>query len=520
MNIAQVSSKHKKVGVPVTDAVANLYPDAPRVDIGGVPHIVLPHLPTETFMLRQLGFDVPAPIVAHYEWPHPPGKPPFDVQKKTCAMLTMSTRAYVLNGMGTGKTACALWSWDYLRTHNLAGKMLVDAPLSTLSFTWAREVFGVLPHRKYAVLHGTRAQRLARLADPDVEIFIVNHDGIKTINEALEARADIDTLVIDELAAYRNGGTARSKAMGKMAKRFRWVWGMTGEPIPNCPTDVWAQAKIITPDRVPKYYGAFRKDLMHQLAPFRWVPKTDSIDKAFAALQPAVRYTLEDVTELPEFIERTVDIEMGPQQKKIYKQLVDHCHAAVKSGEITAVNAGVVMSKLLQVSLGWVYTKDGTTASLDNEQRLDALIDSVNGSNRKVLVFVPFKHALAGISQALTKEGIEHAVVSGDTPASERSQVFNLFQNTDKYKVIAAHPQCLAHGITLTAADTVIWFGPVTSLEIFNQANARIRRVGQQHKQLYLKFCATPVEKKIYAMLDGKQNVQARLLELFEEAST
>jgi SNF2 family DNA or RNA helicase len=114
-------------------------------------------------------------------------------------------------------------------------------------------------------------------------------------------------------------------------------------------------------------------------------------------------------------------------------------------------------------------------------------------------------------------EGIEHAVVDGDTPATKRSEIFNLFQNTNKYRVILAHPQCLAHGITLTAADTVIWFAPVTSLEIYDQANHRIRRVGQQHKQLVLHLQSTPVEKKIYAMLRSKQKVQDKLLKLFED---
>ena len=136
-----------------------------------------------------------------------------------------------------------------------------------------------------------------------------------------------------------------------------------------------------------------------------------------------------------------------------------------------------------------------------------------------MLVFAPFKHALRGISAAFTSEGIEHATVSGDTSANERAQIFNAFQNTTKYKVLLAHPQCLAHGITLTAADTVIWFAPVTSLEIYEQACARIRRVGQKHKQLFLHLQSTPVERRIYALLQRKQKVQEKFLELFEEAS-
>ena len=177
------------------------------------------------------------------------------------------------------------------------------------------------------------------------------------------------------------------------------------------------------------------------------------------------------------------------------------------------------MNKLLQVSTGWVYTSDGRTVSLDNNTRIQALIDAVNSTDRKVLVFAPFKHALAGISAALTKEGIEHATVSGDTPMGERSEVFNLFQNTSKYHVINAHPQCLAHGVTLTAADTIIWFAPITSNETYEQANMRIRRIGQKHKQLILHLQSTPVERRIYALLRQQQQIQGRLLELFEDAT-
>ena len=326
-------------------------------------------------------------------------------------------------------------------------------------------------------------------------------------------------LCIDELAVFRNGGASRTKEMRKLANRMEWVWGMTGSPIPTSPTDVWAQAQLVTPTRVPKYFGRFRDELMTKVTNFKFVPKPDAVDKAFATLQPAVRFTLDDVVELPDRVDRTIDVDLGPKQAKVYKALVEQCYAAVQSKEITAANAGAVMMKLLQVSTGWVYTKDRQIVPLDNDKRVTATIDAINATDRKVLVFAPFKHALQGISEALTSEGIEHAVVSGDTSANERSQVFNLFQNTEKYRVIVAHPQCLAHGITLTAADTVIWFAPVTSLEIYDQANHRIRRVGQKHKQLVLHLQSTPIEKKIYRMLQNKQRVQDSLLELFEEDS-
>lgn len=512
-----VSPKHRVIGVPYAVNVKNLFPAAKEIQHKGAPTLILPHGPTETLMLRNLGFDVPAPILSHYEWPGT--FEPFDVQKKTCALLTLNSRAYVLNDLGTGKTKALLLAWDYLRSNNLAGKLLILAPLSTLEFTWVKEVFQTLPHRKCVVLHGSKAKRLARLADHDVEIFILNHDGVEVILNELMARPDIDTLGIDELAVYRNAGTDRTKATIKLAHRMRWAWGMTGRPIPRAPTDVFGQAKILTPNTVPKYFGRLRDDLMLKVSDFIWKPKNDAAERAFACLQPAVRYSIDDVVELPDLVERTVEVGMGVQQLTVYKHLAKDCYAKLQAGEITAANAGVVMMKLLQVATGWVYMRDRAVATLDNEQRLDQFISDIDNSNRKVLAFVPFKHALAGLSGILNEEKIDHACVSGDTPAGERAMTFNMFQSTERYKVLLAHPQCLAHGITLTAADTIIWFGPVTSLEIFEQANARIRRVGQKHKQLVLKYQGTPVEKKIYGMLAAHQQIQNRLLELFEDAS-
>lgn len=513
----QVSPKHRLVGVPYAENIRNLFPGAQEMVVhtagGDARHLLLPHAPTETFLLRKLGYDVPSPILTHYDWRD--GQP-FNSQKSTAALLTLEQRAYVLNGMGTGKTKSALWAFDYLRSNNVCGKMLVSAPLSTLSFTWAREIFNTLPHVKCAVLHGSKEQRLAKLNDPTVDIFIINHDGHKVILPELLARKDINVLLIDELAVFRNGSSSRTKEMCILANSMAWVWGMTGSPIPTSPTDAWAQARIVTPHRVPKFFGRYREDLMSKITAFKWHPKNDAVDKAFATLQPSVRFTLDDVVELPECIERFVDVEMGPKQGKIYKALLDQCYAAVQSQEITAANAGAVMVKLLQVSTGWVYAKDKSIVPLDNNKRIEALMDAINATDRKVLVFAPFKHALKGISAALTSEGIEHATVDGDTSENQRAQIFNLFQNTNKYQVLLAHPQCLAHGITLTAAATVIWFAPVTSLEIYEQANARIRRVGQKHKQLVLHLQSTPVEKKIYKMLQGKQKVQNALLKLFE----
>ena len=511
-----ISPKHRVVGVPYRPEFDHIFPKAKRVTLKGNDLVIVPHGHRVTNYLRSLGIDVPAPVTSQYDWE---GGEPFAVQMKTAAMLTTNERAYVLNGMGTGKTKAALWAWRFLNRVGEANKLLVVAPLSTLNFTWAKEVFQTLPGVRVQVLHGSKKKRLERLGDTTADIYVVNHDGLGVIATALATRPDIDACILDELAVYRNGGTGRTKVTRQVTKRMRWLWGMTGSPTPNEPTDAWSQCSIITPHTVPKYFNRFRDEVMHKITQFKFAPKEGALDRVYEVMQPSVRYTLDDVVELPDLVERTIDIEMGPKQAKVYKQMEEHAHAMVAANEITAMNAGAVLMKLLQISTGYVYSKDKAVVALDNDERLTALVDMVNSSDRKVIVFAPFVHALDGIAARLTSEGYDIRKVSGATPKSERDEVFNLFQNTGKIKVLVAHPQCMAHGITLTAADTIIWFAPIPNLEIFEQANARIRRVGQKHKQQVLMFQATKAEKKMYAKLRAKQRVQNALLEMFEDGS-
>lgn len=512
-----ISGRHGVVGVPPRPDLEGLFPTSQRVTYQGSPLMILAHDPYTTRLLRNMGFEVPAPILAQYDWE---GGTPFDAQKQTAALLTTHDRAYVLNGMGTGKTKAALWAWRYLNRQALAQKALVVAPLSTLNFTWGREIFSTLPGVRYTVLHGTKAKRLARLADPEIDIYIVNHDGLAVVAEALSLRADIDTLILDELAVYRNGSSQRAKVTRKVASKFRWVWGMTGSPTPNAPTDAWGQCSIVTPSSVPKYFTRFRDDVMNRVTQFKWTPKPDALDRVHEVMQPAVRFTLDDVVELPDLIERTVDVELGPTQAKVYDQMEKEAFVAVRSGQITAMNAGVVLSKLLQIACGWVYTTDRKVAALDGDGRVQAMLDAIEASDKKVIVFVPFVHALDGIAKHLTDAGIDVRTVSGDTPRSERDQIFNLFQNTSAVRVLAAHPQCMSHGLTLTAANTIIWFSPTMSLETFEQANARVRRFGQKSKQQILMLQGTKAERQMYARLRAKQKVQNALLDLFNETTT
>jgi SNF2 family DNA or RNA helicase len=468
--------------------------------------------------LRKVGAIAHPPVLSSgYDYC---GGTPFDIQKKTVELLTDNPRCYVLNSMGTGKTKAALWAFDYLRRRGSAHKLLVVAPLSTLTFTWAREIMETVPHYKVGLLHASsKNKRLEVLDDKTVDIYIINHDGVGLLVHELVSRKDIDVLCIDELAVFRNK-SQRTKAMAHLAAAKGIVWGMTGSPTPNAPTDVWNQAKVITPHTVPKFFGQFRDLVMLKVSQFKWVAKKDANQKAMAALQPQVRFTLDDIMELPSFVSRQQQTEMGKHQAEVYKAIRLAAYAETQQGTITAANAGAIVNKLLQISLGWVYKSNGSEVTLDGTDRLDSLVDVIQSGSHKTIVYVPYKHALRGVVERLTADGISVEQVDGETTPKDRNRIFNAFQREAEPVVLAAHPKCVAHGVTLTAADTIVWFGPMASSEIYEQANARIRRVGQQHKQLFLHFWATPMERRIYSLLTKKILQQDDLLKLLEDQST
>jgi SNF2 family DNA or RNA helicase len=511
-----ISHQHKAVIVKYRADVAALFPHALRLQYDGTDMLAMPHGLDETRMLRNLDLNVPAPIVEHYNYPG--DQRPFDKQVLTTALMTMNPRAYVLNKMGTGKTKAALWAFDYLRTQGRARKMLVAAPLSTLSFVWEQEAVRTLHGCRVQILHGDAAQRLKRLRT-EADIYVVNHDGLKLspLYNELMRRRDIDTICIDEAAVFRNAKAVMSKAAQAVCQERAWVWGMTGSPTPTAPTDAFGLSRLITPQRSPRSFTHFRQETMLQVSQFKWVPRSDAAQVVAKLLQPSVCFSLDDVTELPPLIERVVPVAQGQRQRAAYKELQNNASVLLREGRITAQNGGIVLNKMLQISCGAVYMDDGGTALLDNDARLQAMIDIIESTDRKVIVFSAYKHVQACIEAALFKHKIDNALVNGSVAMGRRNEVFTAFQNTDRISVLNAHPECMAHGLTLTAADTIIWFGPIASLEIYEQANARIRRVGQTAKQQVFKLQGTTAERATYARLDQRRSIQDTVLDLLSD---
>ncbi len=500
--------------------VTTVIPTAVTIQHNGQPLVVLPHRPDETRVLRNLGFDVPDPMPIHYQWPKVAGRhDPFAAQRETASFLAMHSRAFCLNGMGTGKTNSALWAYDYLRRTKQVKKMLVVCPLSTMERTWADSVFQTFPHLDAVVLHGSRERR-RKLLEQDVHIYIINHDGLNTVKDALAKRPDIDLIVVDELALARNSSTERWKALNEICNKqgTRRVWGMTGSPTPNAPTDAWAQCRLVTPDNplVPKYFSAFRDKVMRQLTQFKWVPRQDAAQTIHEMMQPAIRFSLDDCTDLPEQLHVTRDVELTKEQDKAYKDMLSKLATEYAGGQILAVNEAVKANKLIQIACGVAYGTNGEEVCIPSKPRIDELKEIIEQSEGKVIVFVPLTAALQSVASELQQE-FSVEVVHGETSKSERDRIFGAFQKQPDPRVLVANAATMSHGLTLTAATTIVWYAPVHSNEIYEQACARVRRPGQTRTTLIVHIAGTEMERRVYKRLQDKQSMQGLLLDLMRE---
>ena len=513
--ITYVTPDGKHIAVPWHEGLANAVPHAREFPWQGMRMLVMPNAPEEARVARNLGVQVPAPILTRYDWA---GSKPWDIQRTTAALLTESPRCYVLSSMGTGKSRAVLYAADWLMRQGLARRMLIVAPLSTLTPVWEREIFNLMLRRKVRVLYGVREKRL-KLLDEGTDVCIVNHHGVRVIGKAIED-AGFDIVVFDELAVYRNKSTELWKTATTVvcAPSTKWVWGLTGSPTPNAPTDAWAQVKLLTPANTTRTFTAFQDMTMRKLSQFRWIPRPEANQIVQAAMSPSVRYTREDVMELPpcSLVERAVALD--PDAAKAYQLLYLKARMLTQQGDsISAVNEGVLQSKLLQVSCGFIYTDKKTVYALPAKGRLNALEEILGETDRKVIVLVPFIHALTGVATHLRSKGYDIAVVHGGTSRSSRDKVFTEFQTRASPRIIVAHPQTLAHGLTLTEANVMIWYSPTTSHEVYEQANARINRPGQTTKTLIVHMIGTPVERATYARLKTKARMQSCLLDLFKQ---
>jgi SNF2 family DNA or RNA helicase len=237
-------------------------------------------------------------------------------------------------------------------------------------------------------------------------------------------------------------------------------------------------------------------------------------------LQPAIRFEKKDCLDLPDVTYMEREAPLTKMQMSYYKLLKDEMLFEAAGEEVSAVNAATKINKLLQISGGAVYTDTGEIIEFDVSNRLTAVLEVIEEASHKVLVFVPFTHTIELLRERLEKEGISCDVINGKVPVNRRSEIVQEFQTRKDPHVLIIQPQAASHGLTLTAANTVIWYAPVTSVETYLQANARINRPGQKNNMTVVHIRGSDVEAKLYHMLQHNITNHEKIIDLYRQIAT
>jgi len=457
--------------------------------------------------------NVPSPILGMYDWPG--YYRPFAHQKDTASFLTLHKRAYCFNEQGTGKTGSVIWAADYLLKIGVIKRILVICPLSIMQSAWQNDLFRFAMHRTVAIAHGYSREKRISAINSDAEFVIINFDGIQIVKDAID-KGGFDLIVIDEANAIKTVSTTRWKTLNAIVKPDTWLWMLTGTPASQAPTDAYGLARMMSPSSVPRFYGSFRDMVMQKITQFKWIPKPSSEQVVHDVLQPAIRFTKEECLDLPEMTYVTRDVPLTPQQLKYYEIIRKNMLVSAAGEDITTINAAANLNKLLQLSCGAVYADSGEVVAFDSSNRISALKEVIEEASHKVLVFVPYRHAIEIVTAELRKDGIATEVINGSVSATRRTEIFADFQTTDSPRVLVIQPQAASHGVTLTAANVVVWFAPITSVETYLQANARVHRAGQHNPCTVVRLQGSPVEKKMYKMLESKVDIHTKIIDLYK----
>jgi superfamily II DNA or RNA helicase len=414
----------------------------------------------------------------------------------------------------TGKTMSVIWAADYLMTKKVIKRVLVICPLSIMDPAWRADLFKTAMHRRVDIAHGAKDKRI-KVINSDAEFVIINYDGIEIVANEI-AKGGFDLIVCDEASALKTPTTNRWKTLNSLINQHTWLWLLTGTPAAQSPMDAYGLAKMLRPDSVPRYIGAFRDQVMIKLTQFKYVPRPEAQKIVHKVLQPAIRYTKEECLDLPELVYTERDTPITPQQRKYYDLLKKEMLFEAAGEEVSAVNAAVKMNKLLQISSGAAYTDTGEVIEFDCSVRLKEMVEIVQQSSHKTLIFANFKHGIVTIKRHLDSLGITSEIIHGGVSANNRTKIFNKFQMEKDPQVLIIQPKAAAHGVTLHAANTIIWWGPITSTETYLQANARVHRQGQKNPCTVVHLVGSAVERSLYTSLSNKTEAQNTLLNMYK----
>ena len=268
-------------------------------------------------------------------------------------------------------------------------------------------------------------------------------------------------------------------------------------------------------------FTAFRDKTMYQVNKFRWKAKSVATKVVSDEMQPCIRFSRDECLDLPDLAVIDYKVPLSEQQKKVVKQLQDQALALIDGEVVTAVNAATVLSKCLQALTGVVYggtdeKGERQEVTVDSQELFEAVGDIVDQSEQPVLIYATYRSSVKAMLDYFEKEGVPAAGITADTSVDERTEIFEKIQSGE-LKVMVAVAQTVAHGITLTNSNTIIWLTPQTSFETYDQANGRIYRKGQTRKCTIYRIYQDWVSRLLLKRLDERTALQNTLLEILSK---
>lgn len=457
--------------------------------------------------LRVAGQVVPHPLPFTYAFPPP--LTPRNNQIVTAEFLATHNRAICLNGMRTGKTMATLWAADYLQHEGAVKKVLIVAPKSTLELVWERSILTTWGHRKKSVILKGSAERKRQDAARDVDFVIVNPESLHLIADVI----DPGLVVVDEATSMKNPTSRRWKALNAIVGEDMPLWLLTATPTQQSPEDALGLIRLLHKEYISK--NRWRGLTMDKVTQFKWIPKKDAEETVARWLQPAIRFTLDDCGDVPTVQKEYLDVEMTPEQARVYTHLENEAVAKFESGEeVNAVNAGALLSKLLQVQGGGVYVHDDEgerqVRQLDATPMHDAIREYVDQADTPVIVFAPFRSVAETVAREL---GVP--LYYGDTKTDERRDLVDRFQ-AGELKALVAVPDTMSHGITLDRANYVLWVLPPFKSEVYAQANGRVLQAASNKRIMITHLSMGQLTKRRYVALETKEQLQTTVLDLLQ----
>lgn len=409
-------------------------------------------------------------------------------------------------------TAIADLLFDSFEAH----RILVIAPLRVARDTWPDELhkWEHLSDLRLSVAVGTETERKAAL-QAKADIYIINRENAGWLIEDSGIPFDFDTLVVDELSSFKNHQTKRFRSLMKVRPKVVRIIGLTGTPSSNGLMDLWAEYRLLDMgQRLGRFIGQYRStyftpDKRNGQVIFSYKPLPFAEKEIYAKIADiTISMKSTDHLIMPELVTAQYPIKLSDKERERYDELRQDLVLKLAGGDVTAANAAALSGKLCQMANGAVYGDDGAVHYI-HDRKLDALEDLIEAANGKpVLVAYWFKHDLERISARLKDRHIPFAEL--DTSDSIASW------NEGKWPVALIHPASAGHGLNLqSGGSTIIWFGLTWSLELYQQANARLWRQGQISETVVLHhiIAKDTIDERVMKALSAKDKTQTALID-------